>query len=173
MAAVTRQKSETYQALIDVFPLVPLKSKKELKEASAMLDALLGKELDSGEEDYFEVLSQLVETYEDKHEEIPSPSLSGLLDFLMESHSVSAVQITCKTGIAASTISEIRHGKRLCSRENCKKLAEFFNVSPTLFFEAMMSTDSEDAHGVQKSTRPVKRAAKQKPSNVLSRKIAT
>jgi len=137
MATVSRKKSNTgYRKLIDEFPLVPIRSKTQLKSAQRMLDALLARRLDRGEEDYFEVLTQLVEDYETKHEKIAPATLSDLLNLLMEEHTVSAIDVAKSTGIAESTISQMRAGKRSCSKVNCGRLATFFHVSPLAFLEA-------------------------------------
>ncbi|MBX3411559.1 MAG: helix-turn-helix domain-containing protein [Pirellulales bacterium] len=137
MATVSRKKSNAgYLKLIDEFPLAPIRSKSQLKSAQRLLDTLLARWLDRGENDYFEVLTQLVEDYESKQEKISPPALADLLNLLMEEHGVSASDVARRTGIAESTISQMRAGKRSCSKVNCGRLADFFHVSPLTFFEA-------------------------------------
>jgi len=137
MATATRRKlTKGYRALIEELPLAPIKSQAQLKSARRMLDRLLARKLDRGEADYFEVLSGLVESYESRHVKIPDPTLAELLNFLMESRGVSAVDVARNTGIAESTISQMRSGKRACSKVNCRRLAECFHVAPASFFEA-------------------------------------
>jgi antitoxin component HigA of HigAB toxin-antitoxin module len=139
MATVARQKShEGYRALVDAFPLVPIKSKAQLRAAQKILDGLLCRELDPSEEDYFEVLTQLVAHYEDLHEQISPPTLDGLLNFLMDARQVTAIDVAKSTGIAESTISQIRSGKRACSKANCSLLADYFQISPLAFLEAIV-----------------------------------
>ena len=143
MATVSRKKTTAgYQRLIDELPLVPIRSKTQLKSAQRMIDALLARRLDRGEEDYFEVLTQLVEDYETKHEKIAPATLGDLLNLLMEEHAVSAIEVARSTGIAESTISQMRAGKRACSKANCGRLATFFHVSPLTFLTATTSPHS-------------------------------
>jgi HTH-type transcriptional regulator / antitoxin HigA len=60
--------SDRYFALIRELPLRPLRSDTELNRASAMIDRLLARgRLARDEADYLDVLSDLVEKYEDDH----------------------------------------------------------------------------------------------------------
>src|ERR1700726_4488105 len=58
-------------ALIRRFPLRPIRSEAELDRATAVINTLLDRaKLDAAEDDYLDVLSNLVEHYEDKHHAI-------------------------------------------------------------------------------------------------------
>ncbi|HKI18800.1 MAG TPA: hypothetical protein VKA15_13020 [Isosphaeraceae bacterium] len=76
-----------------------------------MIDNLLDqKERSQDEEDYLDVLSDLVEKYEDEHEPLPPVSGAEMLRFLIESQETSQAKLSSDTGIAESTISEILAG---------------------------------------------------------------
>src|ERR1700720_3899412 len=59
-----------YLALIDVFPLRPLRSERDYDAAVSVLDTLAVRpegSLDPGEQDYFDTLTMLVEAYDREH----------------------------------------------------------------------------------------------------------
>ena len=60
----------SYMALIRRFPLRPIRTRRQYQAASKVMDqlALRGEtELDAGEADYLDVLSDLIEAYENTH----------------------------------------------------------------------------------------------------------
>jgi HTH-type transcriptional regulator/antitoxin HigA len=66
-----RTASDGYLDLVRRFPLRPIRNEKELDRAIAVIDALLDREqLTVAEEDYLDVLGDLVEHYEDQHHPI-------------------------------------------------------------------------------------------------------
>lgn len=156
MATAVRQKSDAgYRALVDAFPLVPIKSKTHLKAAQEVLDGLLCRELDASEEDYLEVLTQLVAHYENEHEQISPPTLAGLLNFLMDARQVTAIDVAKSTGIAESTLSQIRSGKRSCSKANCALLADYFKISALAFLEATVpETHKRNGSSTRAKSKP-------------------
>src|SRR4029077_9477035 len=66
----------SYLALIRRFPLRPIASEAELDRATAVMNSLLDRDLDPAEDDYLDVLSDLVERYEDQHHPIPTDDLT-------------------------------------------------------------------------------------------------
>lgn len=81
---------DSYLALIKKFPLAPIKSDEQLRHALEVINALLAQgRLDGGEEDYLDVLSDLVESYEDEHFPIGPASDAAILQHLMEAKGVS------------------------------------------------------------------------------------
>jgi HTH-type transcriptional regulator/antitoxin HigA len=124
-----------YFELVRSFPLRPLRSDEELDRAVAVIDALLGQaSRDEGEDDYLDVLSDLVEKYESTHHPIPPASDAEVLRFLItDAKGVSQAQVADETGIPQSTISEVLSGKRGLSRRNIGVLARYFHVNPSVF----------------------------------------
>jgi HTH-type transcriptional regulator/antitoxin HigA len=136
MASAIRRKkvSDSYLALIRAFPLRPLRSEKDLDEAIRVVNALAVRpNLDASEEDYLDVLSDLVEKYETAtHPMGPLPD-SAMLRHLIEARGVAQTAVAKATGIKDSAISEVLAGKRQLSRTNVEKLADYFHVSPAVF----------------------------------------
>jgi HTH-type transcriptional regulator/antitoxin HigA len=125
---------DRYLELIQRAPLRPIRSEEELDRAIAMIDELLDQAgRDSDEDDYLDVLSDLVEKYEDEHHAMPPVSGAELLRFLIENQETTQAQVATATGIAESTISEVLTGKRELNRKHIEALARHFQVSPAVF----------------------------------------
>jgi len=105
-----------------------------LERAIGVINALLDRErLSPAEEDYLDVLGDLVERYEDVHYPIEDVSDAGMLEHLIEAKGVTQAAVAQATGIAPSRISEVLAGKRKLTREQITKLAAYFHVSPAAF----------------------------------------
>ena len=125
---------EGYRKLVFQFALRPIQSDADLDRAIAVVDSLLDRDdLDAGEQDYLDVLSDLVERYEDQTDPPRNVSDAEMLRFLMEQREVKQVELSRATGIADSTISAILTGKRTLNRPHIGKLASYFHVSPGVF----------------------------------------
>src|SRR5437899_6952002 len=74
-----------YLDLVRQFPLRPIRSETELDRAIAMINSLLDRDqLSPAEEDYLDVLGDLVERYEDHAHPIPDVSDEEMLRFLID-----------------------------------------------------------------------------------------
>jgi HTH-type transcriptional regulator/antitoxin HigA len=99
-----------------------------------MIDVLLDQAVrNSHEEDYLDVLSDLVEKYEDEHDPLPPVSGAKMLRFLIQAQETTQAKVAVETDIAESTISEILAGKRELTRKHLEVLARHFHVSPAVF----------------------------------------
>lgn len=126
---------DSYLDLIRLFPLRPIKNKRELDHAVRVIDSLLDKDkLDPGEADYLDVISDIVERYETQKETLPSPSDRDMLTHLLDAKGITQAEAARATRIANSTLSEINAGKRKFTRGHIAKLAEYFHVPPSAFF---------------------------------------
>ena len=98
--------------------------------AIAMIDSLT--DLDArtpDEEDYLDVLGDLVEKYETEHHPLPPLSDADMLRHLIESRETTQAAVAAETGIAESTISEILAGKRGLNRKHIEAFSRHFRVS--------------------------------------------
>ncbi len=130
----TGKAKDRYLELILRFPLRPLRCDEELDAAVAVIDALLSQpSLKREEQDYLEVLGDLVEAYETEAHPLRPVSDADLLTHLIEARGVSQSEVAEATGIAVSTISEVLRGKRNLNRAHIGKLARYFHVSPDTF----------------------------------------
>ena len=100
--------SRKYLELIRSFPLRPIRSEAELDRAEAMLRRLLdAPKLSQVEQDYHEVLGNLIEEYESKAHPIEPLPPHQMLVMSIESKGVTQTEVARATGIAVSTISEL------------------------------------------------------------------
>jgi HTH-type transcriptional regulator / antitoxin HigA len=134
VAGVYGRQKDRYMELIHLFPLRPLASEEDLDEAIAVIDSLLDQpKRTKPENDYLEVLGDIVHAYEEEHDpETPVPD-SAMLQSFIEDHGLTQQQVAKGAGIAVSTVSEVLSGKRKLNRKQIGKLAKFFNVSPAVF----------------------------------------
>ena len=132
--AVYGRHEDRYLELVRRFPLRPLRTDTDLDAAVAVLDELTDcAELSPPEQDYLDVLTDLVEAYEDATVPMPPVPDAELLRFLVESKGVTQAQVAAGAGLAVSTVSELLAGKRKLNRGQIGKLARFFKVSPAAF----------------------------------------
>ncbi len=131
---------DSYFDLVKKFPLVPIRDDGHLEEAQLIVDRLLREKLDLGGEAYLEayleVLTDLVEAYEDEHHEIEDASEASVLRLLMESNDLTQAELARRIGISASTISAVLNGARTLTKQQVVALAAFFHLSPSVFLPA-------------------------------------
>jgi len=131
---MTRVVANEYLEWVRRFPLRPIRSERELDQAIAVIDELIGQKKRSREaEDYLDVLSDLVEKYENVHHPIPDATPVEMLQFFIEDRKTNQRAVALGSGIAVSTISEILAGRREVNLEHMQKLARFFNVDVAVF----------------------------------------
>jgi HTH-type transcriptional regulator / antitoxin HigA len=142
--SVKRGSYDNYLRMVRAFPLRPIRSESELDRAIEVIDSLIVKEdLDSGQEDYLDVLGDLVHKYEAEHDPMAAVSDADMVRFLLESNEMAQTELAQRSGIAESTISEILAGKRKLSRRHIASLSRVFRVSPAVFFPEAVETTPE------------------------------
>jgi HTH-type transcriptional regulator / antitoxin HigA len=134
--STARLLPDTYFELVKQFPLAHIQDDKHLAEAQNLIDHLLQRDLDDGEQAYLDVLTDLVEDYEEKHQQIPDVSEADVLRELLRSHNLTQAQVAKKVGIAQSTISAVLTGARSLTKEQIIAFAQFFRVAPAAFMPA-------------------------------------
>ena len=89
--------------------------------------------LSAAEEKYAELLTVLIEAYEEKHYPIRALSPVKVLMELMAANNLKQKDLAPLFG-SESIVSEVLHGKREMNKQHIEKLSQRFNVSPALFF---------------------------------------
>jgi HTH-type transcriptional regulator/antitoxin HigA len=98
---------ERYLALVQQFPLRPLRSDADLDGAVAVVDALTDRaELAPEESDYLEVLGRLIDGYEAERDPLPEVSPVEALRYLLEEHGLTQADLRAQTGLPVATISD-------------------------------------------------------------------
>jgi HTH-type transcriptional regulator/antitoxin HigA len=133
MSAAT-SRPEYASLLAKTLPAV-IHSEKENEHYTAVLE-----ELDRGtakltlaEQRLAELLTLLIEDFEEKHYSLKLATGIEALEELMEANSLKQKDLVDIFG-TASIISEVLRGKRKLTTEHIRKLSRRFHVSPELFF---------------------------------------
>jgi HTH-type transcriptional regulator / antitoxin HigA len=123
-----------YMELITRFPLRPLRSERDLDRATRIANELAVRgELSRWEQDYLDVLTDLVEAYEAAHHAIPDLSGPEMLRHLLTERGISQAEAAREMNLAPSTVSDILRGKRGIGRKHIDAFARYFHVSPAVF----------------------------------------
>lgn len=128
------KREDRYLELVRGFPLRPLRSAADLDAAVAVIDGLIDQDnLTPPEQDYLDVLSDLVHAYETAAVPMEPVGDADMLRFLIEQKGITQVELARQAGIAESTISAVLAGKRTLNRLQIGKLARYFHVEPAAF----------------------------------------
>jgi HTH-type transcriptional regulator/antitoxin HigA len=82
-----------------------------------------------------ELLTLLIERYEEQHCAIHQASPAEVLRFLLDRHGLKQREIAADLG-GESVVSEVLSGKRKLNAAHIEQLSRRFNVSPAVFFPA-------------------------------------
>jgi HTH-type transcriptional regulator / antitoxin HigA len=89
--------------------------------------------LSASEEKYAELLTVLIEAFEEEHFPIRAASPVEVLAELMAANNLRQKDLAPLFG-SESIVSEVLHGKRELNKQHIEKLSQRFKVSPALFF---------------------------------------
>jgi len=123
-----------YAELVALHMPRPIHDQVAYDNTVAVIDALAGHTLNADQEDYLEILSQLIETYEAAHL-TPYPKVKGIaaLKFLLTENQLSGDDLAKLLSIDRSTAYKILKGTRNLTTEHIRRLCERFMVGPELF----------------------------------------
>jgi HTH-type transcriptional regulator/antitoxin HigA len=123
-----------YQRLVSMYPLRPIHDQVDLENATEIADAMAGHDLSPDQEDYFDVLTTLMNEYELSHvaQPVRQHDPIGNLQFLMEQHTLTASDIGRILG-QRELGSKILRGDRELSKTHIRKLADYFHVNAGMF----------------------------------------
>jgi HTH-type transcriptional regulator/antitoxin HigA len=87
-----------------------------------------------------ELLTLLIERYEEMHYPVPDVSPAELLRFLLERHGLKQRDLAADLG-GESVVSEVLSGKRKLNATHIEQLSKRFHVSPAVFFPSGEMTE--------------------------------
>ncbi|MGB3297547.1 MAG: transcriptional regulator [Phormidesmis sp.] len=127
---------ESYSSILTSYLPAPIRTEEENERAIAQVEALAHQDLlTKAEEDLLEMLTQLIEHFEEEHYTFPleqrSTPLSMLL-FLMEGNNLKQTDLVGVIG-SKGVVSEVVNGKRGISKKMAIALGDRFNVNAGLF----------------------------------------
>lgn len=124
-----------YARLLSKALPVRIETEEEYERLLKQAEHLMDKDeeaLSVEEERLLDLLTDLIERYEDEHFPMGSPKPHEALRFLMEQRGLRQRDI-CHLFGSRGTASEVVNGKRAISKTQAKKLADFFHVTPDVF----------------------------------------
>ncbi|GAB1453938.1 hypothetical protein MASR2M47_39940 [Draconibacterium sp.] len=109
-----------------------IKSKKQYKEYCDMLESLI--ELDDKKvEDEIELLTLLIEKWDNEHNTFKDIDPIGILKSLIEEHDLKAKDLVDILDLSKGTISKILNYQKGLSKNTIRKLSDYFKVSQEVF----------------------------------------
>jgi HTH-type transcriptional regulator / antitoxin HigA len=137
MATASKLDMRPYLKLVRRYPLTSITNVQELDRALTVMDELVDIAIERGrtpEEDaYLNALCDLISVYEQKAYPAEPVEDHGMLEHLLDAHGIRQVELSRRTGIAESTISEVLKGKRRLTRSQISRVAKALNVPQALF----------------------------------------
>ncbi len=109
-------------------------SERQYEEyVSTLLELEHREDLSAAEENFTELLTLLIEVYEEKHHAIPDASPVEVLRELLAANGLRQKDLARLLG-SESVVSEVLSGKRELNKRQIEKLSKRFRVSPAVFF---------------------------------------
>ena len=132
--SVATSRPEYATLLAKTLPAV-IRSEKENQHYTALLEQLdrKGPKLTSAEQRLAELLTLLIEDFEERHYALKPATPIAVLEELMAANQLKQKDLLDIFG-TPSIVSEVLSGKRKLTTEHIRKLARRFHVSPELFF---------------------------------------
>ncbi len=134
-ATISTVYSPRYRQLVRQFPLRELRTKKDARAATEILDRLFREHYDDeGEAAYVFVLARLLQDFENKYDPTPDTA-SGvdLLRHLVEENKTRQSELAAILGVGQSAVSMLLSGERPITAEHARRLAKLFNINPGVF----------------------------------------
>ena len=133
VAEITNPK-EYAHLLADALPHV-IHTEAENERCTAVLENLLRKKKRTDEEKRLaELLTLLIEKFEEREYALPTAGPIDMLRHLMDSNHLRQGDLLDVFG-TASVVSEVLKGKRELSKAHITKLSQRFHLSPALFLQ--------------------------------------
>jgi HTH-type transcriptional regulator/antitoxin HigA len=131
----TLTTSPEYEALLRKVRPKVIRTEKESEAYTEILYDLdrRSARLTAAEKELAELLTLLIEDFEEKQYRVPRGKPVDVLRFLMEQHNLLQKDLADVFG-TPSIVSEVLNGKRELNKEQIGRLSARFHVSPELFF---------------------------------------
>jgi HTH-type transcriptional regulator/antitoxin HigA len=126
--------ADSYMALIQRFPLKPIKDDAAHGQAAELVGELIGRNLDEGASGYLDTLILLVNKYEDEHHTPMGTDMTAqqALRAIMDANDMTQADMGRIIG-SESAVSMFLKGERGLSKAQIKALVERFRVDAGLF----------------------------------------
>ena len=127
--------NHAYAELLAKVPPRVIHTEEENEDYTAALYELEQNHADLSpeERDLADLLTLLIEDFEEKRYQLPKASPIEVISFLMDQHGLKQKDLVDVFG-TPSIVSEVLSGKRDLAKDHIARLSERFHVSPELFF---------------------------------------
>jgi HTH-type transcriptional regulator / antitoxin HigA len=125
---------KTYEKLVAMHVPRPLRDKVSYDNTVAIVDALAGRPLNKDQDDYLEILSNLIESYEG--ENLPSfgrLTVPEIIKRLLEENRMTGEDLAKLLEIDGSMVRKILKGARNLTTDHIRRMCDRFSVRPDLF----------------------------------------
>jgi HTH-type transcriptional regulator/antitoxin HigA len=131
--SATAVRSEYAALLSSALPAV-IRSEAENERCIRRLEELdrKGKQMTAAERRMADLLTLLIEDFEEKHYALKAASPVEVLNELMQANNLKQKDMLDVFG-TPSIVSEVLHGKRQLTTEHIRRLSRRFHVSPEVF----------------------------------------
>jgi HTH-type transcriptional regulator/antitoxin HigA len=123
----------TYAKLVAKTPPKIVRTEEQNENYIKVLFDLKSRKMTKDEREFADVLTLLIEDFEEKHYALPKASPTESIMFLMDQHGLKQKHLIDVFG-TPSIVSEVLNGKRDLNKDHIARLSERFHVSPELFF---------------------------------------
>ena len=110
-----------------------IKSRSQYDEYCNQLEALLAEKNNEHLQDEIDLLTLLIERYDEEHNTFKETDPVTLLRSFMQDHHLKAQDMTAILGVSKGYISDILNYKKGLSKEVIRKLASYFKVRQEAF----------------------------------------
>ena len=122
-----------YEGLVRLLMPRPIRDEAELENATELIDLMAGHELSVDQEDYLDLLSDLVAKYEERtNPTVSAVTPTEVLKWLMEEHGMNVTDLGKLLG-DRSLGSRILSGERSLSKKHIRIVSERFRIRPGAF----------------------------------------
>jgi HTH-type transcriptional regulator / antitoxin HigA len=126
--------SAHYAALLAKTPPKVIRTEEENEHYIHVLEEMERRgDLDEDEKEFAELLTVLIENFEEKHYTLRPATPLEVIAELMDSNDLKQKDLADVFG-TESVVSEVLNGKRELNKDHIRRLSTRFNVSPELFF---------------------------------------
>jgi HTH-type transcriptional regulator/antitoxin HigA len=123
----------SYKALVTKTPPKIVHTEEQHEQYVKVLFDLTSRKMTKEESEFADLLTLLIEDFEEKNYALPKASPTEAIMFLMDQHGLKQKDLIDVFG-TPSIVSEVLKGKRDLNKVHIARLSERFHVSPELFF---------------------------------------
>lgn len=127
-------RKPSYSDLLQKVQPRPIRTTKDYRQQLAWIERIMDLPSTKDTSMMIEMLAMTIEAYESANFPIADAPSHRVLDHLIESSGKTLAEIARDLGVARSTISNYRTGRRKMTKDRIRDFSQYFGVSPDVFF---------------------------------------